>query len=108
MFCQATVPETAHLLPSVQRLVIYHAGQYTIINIYIYSKYIAHCAPPMIGPNVSIENYSVRDGIEGYQITYFCEYGFVPSSMLKAVCTFGGIWKPDPSRLVCTGDVASN
>jgi hypothetical protein len=47
------------------------------------------------------------DGIEGSQITYFCESGFVPGSMLKAICTLGGIWKPDPSRLVCTGDVAS-
>ena len=62
---------------------------------------IGQCALPSIGRNVTIKGYSY--GVEGTQILYFCEPGFVPRDEVLSNCTNDGKWSPDPSLHVCTG-----
>ena len=59
---------------------------------------LAYCAPPTVGVNVSVEGYS--NGVEGSQITYYCQPGLVPSDPIVATCSLGE-WNPDPRSLVC-------
>ena len=44
-------------------------------------------------------------GVEGSQITFYCQPGLVPtdSEEMVANCTNEGIWKPDPAVMTCKG-----
>ena len=62
---------------------------------------VAHCPYPIVGPNVSVEGYS--SGVEGSQITYYCQPGLLPSERMVANCTRNGRWSPSTSLLECSG-----
>ena len=40
--------------------------------------------------------------LEGAQIFFRCNPGFVPAGNMTAVCETDGRWNPDPATLVCT------
>ena len=60
---------------------------------------ITDCSVPTVDPNVSVEGYS--SGVEGSQITYYCQPGMLPSELMVANCMSDGSWNPDPSGLEC-------
>ena len=57
------------------------------------------CSTPTVGSNVSVESYS--SGVEGSQITYYCQPGLLPSEKMVANCTSDGTWSPDPAGHDC-------
>ena len=61
------------------------------------------CSYPVIGMNVIVDGYSSSGGLEGSQIWYHCETGFVPRDRIIATCSHNGSWTPDPANLVCEG-----
>ena len=66
---------------------------------YISYIYLVRCSPPIVGANVSVQGYS--SGLEGSQITYYCQPGLLPSERMVANCTSDGTWSPDPTSLEC-------
>ena len=54
---------------------------------------------PTVGPNVTVEGYT--NGVEGSQITYYCQSGLLPRGWMMVVCTNKGQWRPDPTSLEC-------
>ena len=64
--------------------------------------YTEHCSYPVIGMNIIVDSYSTG-GLEGSQIWYNCETGFVPRDKMIATCSHNGSWTPDPANLVCEG-----
>ena len=40
--------------------------------------------------------------LEGAEIFFRCNPGFVPAERMTAVCRADGRWNPDPADLVCT------
>ena len=59
------------------------------------------CRQPLIPGNGSIEAY--QNSLEGAEIFFKCNPGFVPAGRMRAVCGADGRWNPDPATLVCTG-----
>ena len=39
--------------------------------------------------------------LEGAEIFFRCDPGFIPAENMTAVCGPDGRWNPDPARLVC-------
>ena len=48
----------------------------------------------------SIDPY--QNTLEGAEIFFRCNPGFVPAGRMRAVCGADGRWDPDPATLVCT------
>ena len=61
------------------------------------------CGRPITPGNGSIDTY--QSILEGTEIFFKCNPGFVPAGKTRAVCTSDGRWNPDPAGLVCTGEV---
>ena len=64
------------------------------------------CGQPLSPGNGSIEPY--QNTIEGAEIFFRCNPGFVPAGRMRAVCGADGRWNPDPAGLVCTGERVFN
>ena len=60
------------------------------------------CRQPVIPGNGSIEAY--QNSLEGVEIFFKCNPGFVPAGRMRAVCGDDGRWNPDPATLVCTSE----
>ena len=60
------------------------------------------CRQPVIPGNGSIDPYQTT--LEGAEIFFKCNPGFVPAGRMRAVCGDDGRWNPDPATLVCTGE----
>ena len=65
---------------------------------------VVHCPDPTIGMNVIVDGYDTSGGLEGSQIWYHCETGFVPRDRMIATCSCNGSWMPDPTTLRCKGN----
>ena len=63
------------------------------------------CGQPVTPGNGSIEVY--QNTLEGAEIFFKCNPGFVPTGRTRALCGADGRWIPDPATLdlVCTGQV---
>ena len=61
------------------------------------------CGRPVTPDNGSIEAY--QNMLEGTEIVFKCNPGFVPAGRMRAVCGADGRWNPDPATLVCTGEI---
>ena len=60
------------------------------------------CRQPVIPGNGSIDPYQTT--LEGAEIFFKCNPGFVPAGRMTAVCGDDGRCNPDPATLVCTGE----
>ena len=60
------------------------------------------CGQPVIPGNGSIDTY--QNTLEGAEIFFKCNPGFVPAGRMRAVCATDGRWNPDPAALVCTSE----
>ena len=60
------------------------------------------CKQPVIPGNGSIEAY--KNSLEGAEIFFKCNSGFVPAGRMRAVCGDDGRWNPDPATVVCTSE----
>ena len=49
--------------------------------------YTERCSYPVIGMNIVVDGYSTSYGLEGSQIWYHCETGFVPRDRIVAACS---------------------
>ena len=56
---------------------------------------------PILDSSVVVEDNSFC-GVEGSNITYYCQPGLVPSERSTAYCMPNGSWSPSPSDLMCT------
>ena len=61
------------------------------------------CGRPITPGNGSIDTY--QSTLEGTEIFFKCNSGFVPAERTRALCTSDGRWNPDPAGLVCTGEI---
>ena len=61
------------------------------------------CGSPITPDNGSIEAY--QNILEGAEIFFRCNPGFVPAGRMRAVCGADGRWNPNPAGLVCTGEI---
>ena len=61
------------------------------------------CGQPVTPDNDSIEAY--QNTLEGAQIFFRCNPGFVPAGRMRAVSGANGRWNTDPAGLVCTGEI---
>ena len=59
-----------------------------------------NCIDPSFPNNGSIEAY--QNTLEGAEVFFRCNQGFVPAGRMRAVCASDGRWNPDPTTLVCT------
>ena len=62
------------------------------------------CGQPVTPGNGSIEPY--QNTLEGAEIFFRCNPGFVPAGRMRAVCGADGRWSPGPATLVCTGETS--
>ena len=62
-------------------------------------NYSVSCGSPIIPGNGSIEAY--QNTLEGAEIFFKCDSGFVPAGRMTAVCGADGRWNPDPASLMC-------
>ena len=61
------------------------------------------CGQPVTPGNGSIGTY--QNTLEGAEIFFRCNPGFVPAGRMTAVCGADGRWNTDPADLVCTGEI---
>ena len=70
-----------------------------------------NCEIPTVPENGIIENIQSVSAVGGAQIFFRCSPGYVPPGRMSATCVSpGGIsamgtWTPDPSDLVCNGEM---
>ena len=46
----------------------------------------------------------IKNTLEGAEIFFKCNTGFVPAGRMMTVCRADGRWNPDPATLVCTSE----
>ena len=61
------------------------------------------CGQPLTHGNGSIETY--QNTLEGAEIFFRCNPGFVPAGTMRAVCGADGRWNPNPAAFVCTCEI---
>ena len=86
-------------LCTVVRNIVSSSGQWIILYITI----PVSCGQPVTPGNGSIETY--QNTLEGAEIFFRCNPGFVPAGRMTAVCGADGRWNTDPADLVCTGEI---
>ena len=70
-----------------------------------------NCEIPTVPGNGSIENIQSISTVGGAQIFFRCNPGFVPAGRMRATCvspdgiSVVGTWTPDPTDLVCNGEI---
>ena len=66
---------------------------------------------PHVPENGIIENIQSISTVGGAQIFFRCNPGFVPAGRMRATCVSPdgisavGAWTPDPTDLVCNGEI---
>jgi len=68
--------------------------------------YLVSCGAPTPPGNGSIYIEAHQNTSEGAEIWFGCNQGFVPAGLRPAVCQTTGNWFPDPTDLVCIGELA--
>lgn len=71
-----------------------------IMMITIFAERLTFCGVPVAPTNgkiLSVTNTS-KDAI----VTFQCDEGFIPSTLLLATCKLGAVWEPDPENHKCT------
>ena len=63
----------------------------------------ANCSEPTAPGNGVVEPY--QSTLEGAEIIFMCNPGFVPAGRMRAVCAADGSWTSDPAALVCTCEI---
>ena len=73
------------------------------ISASIYPLYPATCSDPTAPRNGVIEAYQTT--LEGAEIFFRCNTGYVPAGKTRAVCGTNGRWNPEPADHRCTGEI---
>ena len=60
----------------------------------------ANCGDPTLPTNGFIDPY--QNTLEGAEIVFGCNPGFLQAENVTAVCRADGRWTPDPATHVCT------
>ena len=63
----------------------------------------ANCSEPTAPENGVVEPY--QSTLEGAEIIFMCNPGYVPAGRMRAVCAADGSWTSDPAALVCTCEI---
>ena len=66
-------------------------------------SYPANCSDPTAPRYGVIETY--QSTLEGAEIFFNCNPGFIPAGRTRAVCGADGRWNPDPADRRCTGEI---
>ena len=83
----------------LHKCIIYHF----YLKFLFYIFYPANCSDPTALRNGLIEAY--QNTLEGAEIFFKCNSGFVPAGRTRAVCGADGRWNPDPADHRCTGEI---
>ena len=63
---------------------------------------LVNCSLPSEPVNGTIMNYPDLTTDEDSKITFHCDPGFMPATLMSATCNNSGLWSTDPALLMCT------
>lgn len=87
------------LLATVHSRFIIYVNQIAQFDLKVISYFVVDCGDPNPPTNGQIGNISRTT--ERADVTFTCDFGFIPVTEVMAVCTSDGVWDPLPENHTC-------